>query len=418
MAVTPPRIPTYRLERAIYRRGDLENPLVYRGLWGPGGPTPDALTQPLRRAITLRFYDRAGTLVRQLGTNAQTGYITALAWDLTNQGCGTCNLTVTEDLGLQFDYRVAVHLWNQVEPTWSGFLLRDPSTGGTSRLFSYEFQGGRQLLDRVYVTATYGSQSVLAIVLDVLRAAELRLPIAFNEGKVDTIAYSTVGDLKFLRTPLSKVLSQLSDLAGGYEFGVDHQAEFFFRAPSSTVDLHTWVGKHLQTYTPGNDYSEICNRLYIKTGKVRSDLDPADPFYKTNWLPDYVEDAGPGSSQDLYNLREGEYSAPSVLNLVDALVAGTVEMNKRKNPRRFASVSGLTYDGTNLSTAGQARIVGRDGTEQTYPKKRLRYTVDGARISVELELGDFDDSPGDIVGRLAAAVAGENLARQQSQQQL
>lgn len=418
MAVTPPRIPTYRLERALYRRGDLENPLVYRGPWGPGGPTPDNLTQPLRRAITLRFYDRSKTLVRMLSTNAQRGLVTSLAWELTNQGCGTCSLGLVEDIGLEHDYRIDVHLWNQAEPVYSGFLLRPPGDGGTDRIFAYEFQGGRQLLDRVYVTATYGSQSVLAIVLDVLRQAELRLPVAFNASKVDTIAYSTVGELKFLRMPLSKVLNQLADLAGGYEWGVDHQAEFFFRAPSTEVDLHTWVGRHLQTYAPGQDYSEICNRLYIKTGKVRSDLDPSDTFYKTNWLPDFVEDAGPGSSQDVYGLREGEYSAPSVLNLVDALVAGTVELGRRKGPRKFATVSGLTYEGVTPSVSGQARIVGRGGAELTYPKKRLRYSAEGSRVRVDLELGDFDDSPGDIVGRLAAAAAAENLARQQSQQQL
>lgn len=418
VALDLPQIPTYRLERAIYRRGDLEHPLLYRGLWGPGGRSPEALSQPLRRAITLRFYDRAGTLVRVLSTNAQRGYLTALSWEITNQGCGLCNLTSTEDLSLSFDYRVSVHLWNQSSPVYSGYMLRDPATGGTDRVFSYEFQGGRQLLDRVYVTATYGAQSVLAIVLDQLRAAGQRLPIAFNEAKIDTIAYSTVGDLKFLRMPLSKVLSQLADLAGGYEWGVDEDAEFFFRAKSEDVDMHTWVGKHLQTYTPGADYSEICNRLFIKTGKVRSDLAATDPYYKTNWLPDAVEDAGPGSSQDVYGLREGEYSAPSVLNLVDALVAGQVELNRRKGPRRFASVAGLTYEGTPFSVTGQARIVGRDGSELVYPKKRLRYALAGERITLELELGDFDDTPGDLMGRLAAAAAAENLARQQSQQQL
>lgn len=415
VAVEFPRIPVYRLERAQYRRGDLDNPLIYRGLWGPAGLGPGPLEQPNRRALTLRFYDRDGLLHRVLSSNAQQGFILGLNWDISDVGCGQLDLKLSEDIGLEYDFRCDVHLWNQLTPVYSGFLAELPDPGSTERVISYTFLGGYHLLDRVYVTASYQAQPVYGIVVDVLNQAAARLPITVEALKIDPIAYSTVGELKFLRTKLTAVLKQLASLAGGYSWGVDSEAQLFFQAPSSEVDLHTWVGKHLETYVPRTDYREIITRLYIKTGKVRSDLDPADPLYKTNWLPDYLDDA---AAQDLYGIREGEYSAPSVLNLVDALVAGQVELDRRKAPRRFAQVTGYTFAGTVPTVRGQARIVGRNGQELTYPKKRLRYAVDGSRVKVDLELGDYDATPGDLIGRLAATEAAEQLARQQSQHQL
>lgn len=417
MAITPPDIPAYRLQQAQYRRGDLENPLIYRGLWGPGSLGPGELVQPSRRAITLRFYDRDGLLVRVISSNAQQGYLLGLSWDTSDVGCGQCDLKVSEDLGLSHDFRCDVHLWNQILPIYSGFLLQEPSAGSTERVFAYSFWGGYHLLDRVYVTATYSAQSVYSVVLDVLQQAGLRLSgrVKLNRDKVDYIAYNLSGNLKFLRTKLTAVLKQLAQLAGGYSWGVDAEGDFFFRAPSTEVDLHSWVGKHLETYVPRQDTSQIVNRLFVKTGKVRSDLDPTDTFYKTNWLPDALDDE---ASQAIYGIREGEYSAPSVLGLVDALVAGQVELDRLKVPRQSATVSGLTFDGTVHQVRGKARIIGRGGAEQTLPKKRLRYSVEGGRVKLELELGDFDPTPGDLIGRLAASEAAEALTRQQSQQQL
>lgn len=414
MAIEFPQVPAYRLDRAIYRRGDLDNPLIYRGLWGTGGLGPGQLVQPNRRAITLRFYNRDGLLTRVLSSNAQHGYLVSLSWDVSAAGCGQCDVHTTEELDLEFDYRCDVHLWNQLDPVFSGFLLENPRPGTTERIAQYTFYGGYYLLDQVYITATYAPQSVYGIVVDILRQATARLPIALNLLKIQTTTYNTSGELKFLRSKLTSVLKQLADLAGGYSWGVDADSEFFFQAPSDDIDMHTWVGKHLDTYVPREDTRELCNKLYIKAGKVRSDLPSDDPFYKTNWLPEPLEDE---ESQGLYRVREGEFSAPSVLNLVDAARAGQVELDRRKVPRRYATVTGLTFDGTVPAATGKARIVGRNGVEFIYPKKRLRWTVDSARIRIDLELGDYDPTPGDLFGRLAATQAAEELARQQSQQQ-
>ncbi len=415
VAIEFPRIPVYRLDRAQYRRGDLDNPLIYRGLWGPAGLGPGPLEQPSRRAITLRFYDRDGLLRRVLSSNAQHFPLVGLSWDVSDVGCGQLDLKLSEDIGLEFDYRCDVHLWNQLTPVYSGFLVEEPAPGSTERIAAYTFLGGYYLLDRVYITGTYTAQKLYGIVVDVFNQAAARLRVTVNSLKIDPVTYTTFGDLKFLRTKFTAVLKQLAALAGGFSWGVDAEGEFFFQAPTDEVDLHTWVGKHLETYVPRVDTRDVVTRLYIKTGKVRSDLPTTDTFYKTNWLPDQLDDA---PAQAIYGIREGEYSAPSVLNLVDALVAGQVELDRRKVPRRFASVTGMTFAGEVPTVRGQARIVGRGGQELTYPKKRLRYSVEGSRVKVDLELGDYDPTPGDLIGRLAATEAAEQLARQQSQQQL
>jgi len=416
LAIEIPQTLIYRLPRALYRRGNLDQPLIYRGLWGPVRPGPLALSQPLRSGLTLRFYNREDILHSIVSSNAQRCQVIALRFELLETGCGLFDLTLGEPpSGIGQDFRCDVHLWNSSTPIYSGFINRLPGAGTTERNTNLQGFGGMALLDRVYITQTYEAQSVRSIVLDVIRQAEQRVRVTADQSQVDAISYSTQGQIKFLRTPIKTALKQLASLAGGYSWGIDANRKFFFRAPSTEVDLHAWTGKHLETYIANEDYSEIVTRLYVKAGKVRSDLAPTETFYKTNWVPDQIDDK---DAQATYEIREGEYSAPSVLNLVDALQAGFVELQKLKAPRRFATVSGMEFSGTPLTATGYARITGTDGSQLTYPKKRLRYSLDGSRVRVDLELGDIDPSPGDLVAQLNQHQAAESLARQNSQQQI
>ena len=99
-------------------------------------------------------------------------------------------------------------------------------------------------------------------------------------------------------------------------------------------------------------------------------------------------------------------------------MAATVYLAQKSKPRQYASVRGLIYNGERLSCVGQARIVGRDGNQLILPKKKLKFKLTSTGVDVDLELGDLDYTTAVVVSRLAAAAAGESLARQNSQKQL
>lgn len=407
------RVPLYREEGVGYR----QNPsLIYRGVkqYLAGGSVE--LGQPHRRAVTLRIYNRNDILVRMLSSNAQVFPVSGLDWEVLDTGCGQFTLTATQDLGLEHDYRVDIHLWNNPEPVYAGFVQRRPLPGTTERRWEYAGYGGFALLDRVYFTRSYGVQPVRSIVIDVAKTIEQRQRVVYDDQEIALTNYSTVGELKFLRASAKEVVQQLADLAGGYEWGVDARRRFFFRPQATEADMHLWYGKHLETYIPQEDSSRIVNRLYVQAGKVRSDLDPGDLFYKTNWIPE--GELNDPDSQAKYGVREGTFAAPSMLSLIDAMRAGDVELKRVRNPRQYARVSGLEYAGQTIAVDGLARIVGRGGREMILPKKRISYSLVKGRVKVECDLGDVDVTPATWVAQLAAASARESLIRQVSQNQL
>lgn len=409
-------VPIYRQTDLIYRRDRDGVPLIYRAIWGPPAPSAEPIRQPNRRAVTLRVYDRDGVLQHILSSNAQRFELGDLGWEMLDNGCGNAQLELARDYRIEQDWRVDVHLWNSPTPCYSGFVVVLPDPGTTERTWKYEVQGGIGLLDRVYVSSTYEGQPVSAIALDLLQQVESRLPqLRVFPTDVEPTLYSTQGVLRFLRTPVKQALQQVSDLAGGYLWGVDERRRMFFRAPSQEVDYHNWVGRHLRTYVPRADYGEIVNELYVKAGKIRDDLDPSDPYHKTNWLPDQLISE---QSQQDYGLRQGEYSAPSVLSLIDAAWAGGNELARVSKPRQYARVDGLIYRGTPVTAGGNARIVGRNGRQLTLPKRRLRFALAQGAVEISLELGDMERTVADRIWQLTAREAKESLARQQSQQQL
>ncbi|MBN9415977.1 MAG: hypothetical protein J0I12_11100 [Candidatus Eremiobacteraeota bacterium] len=395
----------YRLPGIVYRRTYDE---VFSGA--------AALVQPRRRAVTVRIYDRQDLLVAILSTNAQRPTILALDWELLDTGCGAFTMELAADPGIQHDFRLDIHLWNDPDPIYSGLVQRLPEPGSTNRTFTFGGYGFLDMLNRMLVTETYGPQNVRAIVNDLSAKLGARQPrLVPDQTQVDYVPYSTAGSLAFLRTLAKDALKQLAELAGGYTWGVDADRKLFFKAPNQAVDMHSWVGKHLETFTPQSESDAIVTVVYVKAGKVRNDLPSDNPFYKTNWLEEPIKD---DAAIALWEWREGVYSAPSVLNLVDAAVAATVWLSQNSKPRQYASVKGLVYDGERLSCVGQARIVGKGGAQFILPKKSLKFKLGPTSVDVSLELGDLDYTAAVVVSRLAAATGAENLARQNSQKQL
>lgn len=405
-------ITTYRRAGTGYRRPGI----IYRRPYDEVFSGAEALVQPRRRAVTVRVYDKSDLLVHIFSSNTQRPTLVGLDWELLDTGCGEFTLELATDPGLQHDHRVDIHLWNDPKPIYSGLIQRLPRPGTTERTATYGGYGFLALLNRMLVTEKYGSQNVRGIVNDLVAKLATRQPrLVPDQTQVDYIPYNTTGALDFLRQPSKDCLKQLSELAGGYVWGVDADRKLFFKAPNQAVDMHRWYGHHLQTFVPQEESDDIVTVVYTKGGKVRSDLPSDSPFYKTNWLEEPIQDA---AAIELWGWREGVYSAPSVLSQVDAAVAATVFLAQKSKPRQYASVRGLIYNGERLSCTGQARIVGRNGNQLILPKKKLKFKLTSTGVDVSLELGDLDYTTAVVVSRLAAAAAGESLARQNSQKQL
>lgn len=405
------RIPAYRTPGIGYRRPGV----VYRRDYDETLKST-ALVQPNRRSVTVRIFDKDDLLVVQLSSNAQHCQLVGLSWKLLETGCGEFEMTTSVRLPVDHDYRIDVHLWNAAIPIYSGLIQNIPDAGGTERTFRYEGYGFFDYINRMIITTKYPAQSLRGIAVDLASQAAIRYKrFEIDHSLVSSSNYSMTGQLDFLNTPLKDALNQVADLAGDYVWGINAERKFFFGPRSTDVDMHLWVGRHLKTWAPRSDSSAIVNTLYIKCGTVRKDIPTDNPLYKTNWLDTPATDA---ASIEQFGIREGIFSAPGVLGLIDAQQAGQVELSRRAQPRRYAQVSGPVYNGELLSCSGSARVIGQDGEELILPKKSIKCELKGTFIEVKLELGDLAYGAALIVARLAAVAAQENLARQQSQKQL
>lgn len=405
------RIPGYRNPGIGYRRPGV----VYRRDYDELIKST-ALVQPSRRGVTVRIYDKDDLLVSQLSSNSQICQLIGLSWKLLETGCGEFELETSVRLPVDHDYRVDVHLWNKAVPVYSGLIQNIPDPGSTERTFRYEGYGFFDYINRMIISSTYPAQSLRGIAVDLANQAAARYKrFEVDYSLVSSSSYAMTGQLDFLNTPLKDALKQVSDLSGDYVWGINAERKFFFQPRSEDVDMYLWVGKHLKTWIPRSDSSNIVNTLFIKCGTVRKDIPSTNPLYKTNWLDAPATDP---ASIEQFGIREGIFTAPSVLGLIDAQQAGQIELSRRAQPRRYASVSGLVYTGQDLSCTGSARVIGEGGEELILPKKSLKCTLKSTYLEISLELGDLEYGAALIVARLAAVAALENLARQNSQKQL
>lgn len=380
--------------------------------------TGNRLIQPVRGATSIRFYDRDGALVGIISTNSAGCILSSLQFELLDSGPGMFRLVLaqTPSFDLQHEYRMDVHLWNNVDAIYSGFIQRRPWPGTTTQPREYGGFGYSEHLNRVLITGEWANKYVYEILTDIVKDQIVPVTgVLYDSAQIEADKRYLVSEINFLRVPFREAIKQLSRLAGSSEYGVGADRKFFFRAPVETVTEHFWYGKHFAHVTGDEDSSKIINRKYIKLGKVRTDLNQAHWLFKTNWLEEYLENT---ESQETYGRRDGVYSAPSVFTSTDAIRATAAELDDASQLEEPVRVRDIIYTGTPILTRGKMRVIGRGGHELTLPKKRCRYTVQGSRTLVDVELSDLDRTPAEWLAELASREAMENLARQQSQQQL
>lgn len=359
---------------------------------GPGpGPSPSDKSEYLPNIYSIIAYNSDGTKSAYFGSGSESNNIKKLTFEITETGCGKVEITFSKlptTSELNYRQRIDIHLFNDANPWYSGYIIERPIEGTTEDgNFKFVGHGYYNLLDKVIINKTYNNTEVSAIVSDIASTVEQKVGLRMNSSKIVSTSY-VVSRITLDHVTVKEALDQLSDFAIDYVYGVDQYRELYFKPRVDDINEQArfWVGQHLDSYIPKWDVDTIVNHAYIKGGNVDSNGE--------QWLAE-VEDL---ESQKLYGIQEDIWTLPSAYAAADATRWGENQIEKYKEPTRSATVKGvrLEYplaDGTfsvrKLTTDGRAAITSINGEMYTYPINTLTYTVDSTNgIQLDMKLGE------------------------------
>jgi hypothetical protein len=107
--------------------------------------------------IKLIIYNTAGAKVAEIGDDVQKGILGMVNFDWIEQGCGTFNFTLLGLPGVTIDYnyRVDIHLFGSATAWFSGYVMKKPKTGSTTRTYQYSGFGYYNQLETCIVDKEY-----------------------------------------------------------------------------------------------------------------------------------------------------------------------------------------------------------------------------------------------------------------------
>ncbi len=112
-------------------------------------------------------------------------------------------------------------------------------------------------------------------------------------SKIENTSYDCV-QLNWNRKKAKSVFTDLKEIAQDYEWGVDEDREFYYRAISTAITERYWVGKGVTFFEPRQEVEPIVNEYDVLVPQMNSG---------NNYLLT-VKDDGGGSSQELYGIRK------------------------------------------------------------------------------------------------------------------
>ena len=335
-------------------------------------------------------YNKNGTKSAIFGNGSESNSIEKMNFEITETGCGKLDITfrrLPRNTELQYHQRVDVHLFNDPEPWYSGYIITRPVTGTTEESFKFTAHGYYNLLDKIIIVKTYENMEVSKIVQDIAKTVELRVGIPYRDTKIQSAHY-VISKIEFDHVSAKECLKQLADFATDYAYGVDEHRNIYFMPRVATINEQArfWVGEHISGYVPTWNIEKIINHAYIKGGNVDENGE--------QWLAEVADE----ESQKIYGIQEKVLDLPSAYSERDAKRWGQNQIEKYKEPVKSAKVSNikLEYPLANgqffirkLSTQGRAAITALDGERYDYSISKLKYTVsakDG--IKCDMELGE------------------------------
>jgi hypothetical protein len=355
-------------------------------------PTDDSIVF-LPNVYAVIAYNADGTKTAIFGNGAENNTIASLVFELTETGCGTCTIkfnalpTLAE---LSYKQRIDVFLFNDSRPWYSGYVITRPIVGTTETTYTFTIYGYYNLLEKVEIFGTYVGKEVSVIVRDIAKQAEAKIGIVYNADKIISTGY-TIDTITFNGVTAKEALSQLSDFAIDYVYGVDTRRNLYFKPRTTTINeqARLWVGKHVDSYVPTWNVEKIVNWAKVKGNSTTETED--------QWLA-IVEDT---ASQALYGRQESIYTLPTYCTTTDAVRWGQNQINKYKGPIKSATLKTIRLeypkaDGSfsvrKLTTDGLMAIYPLEGEMQTYPITKLKYEVSAAK-GIQLTMAEVGEQP-------------------------
>lgn len=352
-----------------------------------GDDTPSKFLPGVFKIIA---YNADGTKSAIFGAGANNNAVSEFNFKIIETGCGECTIKFNKlptNAELNYKQRVDIHLFNDNQPWFSGYVITRPIVGTTETSFSFAIHGFYNLLEKVQLFETYENMEVSAIVKSIAQTVETKLGLVYNADKIINTGY-TITKIVFDGVDVKKALEQLSDFGLDYVFGVDEKRSIYFKPRNTEINEQArfWVSKHLTSYVPNEDVEKVCNWARIKGASI--------DISGESWLAT-VQDL---DSQAAYGLQEEIWTLPSAYASADAERWGNVQIQRYKDPIRSAKIKGvdlryLNADGSfnvrKLSTDGECVITTLDGSAIQYPITSLKYTVSAEKgIQCEMELGE------------------------------
>ena len=181
------------------------------------------------------------------------------------------------------DYRILIYI-NSIESNiftlvYSGYITDDSPSFGSPDSITLSFKGFSDMLTRLVSgrtdanTVKYGAPDSCqwpsgTAIVDIVKqlAADLPnfLPIVYDADLIDDSGMLLQNVLSMRKTA-NECFNDISKLAGNYEWGIDEQRRFYFKAPSTTVKTF-WYGAGVTTSGISRSYSSIKNRCLVQDG--------------------------------------------------------------------------------------------------------------------------------------------------------
>ncbi len=324
------------------------------GVFKIGESGLDAAPLEQERIFTyqIRIYDRSGNKVGEFASSIKNVRITKFNFGyLRDGGCSDFSFTLGDvsPFTIDYHYRVELCFYDQANPWYSGYVTKRPERG-TAKEQTYSGYGYRKQLDGIRVNEVDTAQEVATIIGDTLDNYIVpNTDIVKDTNKIPVAIYAMISTIYWDRIPASDLFERLRQLAGAYEWGVDEERDFYFRAISTQIFENFWIGKHLDSFKGTEDPEPIRNRLYVKCGRL---TDGSDYVLQ---VPDLATE--PTASQTAYGLKEEVVTAPEFWPTFDTtdLASGVVPTT---NP--VAGVPANATDG-NIATywdSGAAQAIG------------------------------------------------------------
>jgi len=301
-----------------------------------------------------------------------------------NGGCAEFNFQLGRpDFNISLGDEVLIYLYGQVAPWYRGRIMERTRDGASTRIRNYsgyghfEFLNGGDLVD-----VRYGAGEAI----DDLRDAVINVLdtcvrpygtlITANNAKIEDPSY-TITELEFDKVKPIDALTDLCELAEGWEFGIDEDGDFYFRQELASTLENKWVGKHVATFIPSENMRNLINRWYLEGGKLAGG---------TNY-DSLVEDV---ISQGLYGVRSDKATMPSGMNTDEIGKWGDDLLAKSKDPIMKATISDIDIERTQtrIWPRGRMRLTSEDGKHSyRFPIRVMTYHITPEGVTADVELG-------------------------------